>query len=262
MSEARAFAPDSRCVAAVRPSPNHGDRLGPGRPDAVVLHYTGMRDGPSAVSRLCAADSDVSCHYVVDEDGTVLQLVPESRRAWHAGRSCWAGRADLNSASIGIEIVNGGHDFGLPPFPERQVEAVTALCRDIVARHAVPPDRILAHSDVAPGRKQDPGERFPWNRLAAAGVGLWVPPSTDLSPALPLEAGVLARLQADLARFGYDIAATGVADAASHRVIAAFQRRFRPARVDGMADAGTRDTLARLMVLRFGPDPAVPPGPA
>ena len=257
MTGAAAFAPDGARVGSVRPSPNHGERLGPGRPDALVLHYTGMRDGASAVAWLCDPASGVSCHYVVEEDGAVLQLVPEARRAWHAGRSFWAGDTDLNSSSIGIEIVNGGHDFGLPGFPDRQVEAVVDLCRDILARHGIAPERVLAHSDIAPGRKQDPGERFPWRRLAEAGVGLWVPPAED-GGAEP-DVAAVAAAQAGLARLGYGIAVTGLEDADSRTVVASFQRRYRPARVDGVVDAATGDTLARLLALRFGPDRAGPP---
>ena len=261
MTGASAFPPDSARVGSVRPSPNHGERLGPNRPDALVLHYTGMRDGASAVAWLCDPASGVSCHYVVEEDGAILQLVPEARRAWHAGRSSWAGETDLNSASIGIEIVNGGHDFGLPGFPDRQVAAVIALGRDILARHAIVPERVLAHSDIAPGRKQDPGERFPWRRLAEAGVGLWVPPAGDDGAEVDGAAAV-AEVQADLARLGYGVAATGSEDEASRAVVAAFQRRYRPGRIDGTVDAGTRDTLARLLALRSGPDRAGPPGRA
>lgn len=262
MTGSPAFAPDSRRVAAVRPSPNHGERLGEGRPDALVLHYTGMADGPSALRRLRDPAAEVSCHYLVEEDGTVLQLVPEARRAWHAGRSLWDGRHDLNSASVGIEIVNGGHDFGLPDFPDAQVAAVAALCRDILDRCGIAPARVLAHSDIAPGRKRDPGERFPWPRLAQAGVGLWVPPSEDPAPADALAPAAVRDLQADLARLGYGIAASGLHDAASRAVVEAFQRRYRPLRVDGDPDPGTRDTLARLMALRFDPDPAAAPGRA
>ena len=244
-----AFTPDSRVVATVRASPNHNERRGEGQPDALVLHYTGMADGASAIARLCDPASEVSCHYVVEEDGTVLQLVPESRRAWHAGREPWAGEADLNSASVGIEIVNGGHDFGLPPYPAPQIDAVVALSRDVMGRHGIVPGRVLAHSDIAPARKRDPGERFPWSRLAAAGVAAWVEPSDDLSTGLPLDPEEVRAVQADLARLGYGIAATGIHDAASRCVVEAFQRRHRPARVDGAMDPGTRDTLARRLAL-------------
>ena len=250
------FAPDSALVRAVLPSPNHDARRGAGRPDALVLHYTGMADGPSAVRRLRDPAAAVSCHYVVEEDGSVLQLVPEAFRAWHAGRGSWAGDADVNSAAIGIEIVYGGHDFGLPPFPEPQLAAAIALCRDIVGRHGIAAHRVLAHSDTAPDRKRDPGERFPWDRAAAAGVGLWVPPSPDPAPAAALAPEALRATQADLARLGYGIAPSGLHDEASRGVVAAFQRRFRPARIDGAPDPGTLDTLARLVHLRFSADPA------
>ena len=262
MTAAPGFAPDSRRVAAVLPSPNHGERLGAGRPDALVLHYTGMADGPSALRRLRDPAAEVSSHYVVAEDGTVVQLVPEARRAWHAGRSAWAGETDLNSASIGIEIVNGGHDFGLPPFPAAQIEALVALARDILDRRGIAACRVLAHSDIAPGRKQDPGERFPWARLAAAGLGLWVAPSAMTAAAGALAPAAIRARQADLARFGYGIAATGCHDAASRAVVADFRRRYRPARVDGAFDPGTCDTLERLMALRFGADPTGAPARA
>ncbi len=254
MTAAAAFNPDSALVAEVRPSPNQNERRRAGGPDLLVLHYTGMADGASAIRRLCDPVAEVSSHYVIEEDGTVFQLVPEARRAWHAGRGAWAGEEDLNSASIGIEIVNGGHDFGLPDFPARQVDAVVALCRDIVLRHAIPPHRVLAHSDAAPARKRDPGELFPWDRLAAAGIGLWVTPSDDPSLATAPDPDAVRAVQRDLARFGYGVAVTGVHDDASRLIVAAFQRRHRPARVDGAMDPGTRDTLARLIALRFGAD--------
>ena len=242
-------APDSRLVAAVHPSPNHDARRRAGRPDAIVLHYTGMADGRSALERLCDPAAEVSCHYLVEEDGAVLQLVPEALRAWHAGRGVWAGEDELNSASIGIEIVNGGHDFGLPDFPDAQIESVVALCRDVMGRNGIAPARLLAHSDLAPTRKQDPGERFPWDRLAAAGLAIWVEASDDLSTGLPLDAEEVQAVQAELARLGFGIDATGVHDGASRSVIEAFQRRHRPARVDGAMDPGTRDTLKRLLAL-------------
>ena len=253
MAAPPAFRPDSALAAAVKPSPNHGERLGAGGPDGIVLHYPGMRDGPSALAWLRAPASQVSCHYVVEEDGGIVQLVPEARRAWHAGRSSWAGDTDLNSATVGIEVVNGGHDFGLPPYPDRQVAAVAALCRDVAGRHGIAPHRVLAHSDIAPGRKRDPGELFPWGVLAEAGVGLWVPPSDDPAEADDVGRAGLAAFQAGRARYGYGLAAEGRDDAAARIGGAACQRRGRPARVDGRADPGTRDTLARLLALRFGP---------
>lgn len=254
MTAAAAFRPDSALVAEVRPSPNHNERRRTDGPDALVLHYTGMADGASAIRRLCDPAAEVSSHYVIEEDGAVVQLVPEVLRAWHAGRGAWAGEADLNSASIGIEIVNGGHDFGLPDFPERQVDAAIALCRDIVLRHGIARHRVLGHSDIAPARKRDPGELFPWGRLAAAGIGLWVTPSEDPSPATALDADVVRAVQRDLVRLGYGIAATGLHDDASRLAVAAFQRRYRPARIDGAIDPGTADTLVRLTALRFGED--------
>ena len=246
---------DSALAGAVRPSPNHDARLGRATPDSLVLHYTGMADGSSALARLCDTVSQVSSHYLVGEDGTVVQLVPEARRAWHAGQSVWAGKADINSASIGIEIVNGGHAFGLPAFPDPQVAAVTALCRDIAARHAIPPERVLAHSDIAPRRKQDPGERFPWRALAQDGVCLWVPPCDEVAAALAcgMASDEVETLRADLARYGYGLDVGRLYDDATAVVVSAFQRRFRPSRVDGVADAGTLDTLARLLHLRFAP---------
>ena len=240
---------DSPVVSAVRPSPNHGARRGRSAPDCIVLHYTGMVDGPSALARLCEPASEVSCHYVVAEDGAVIQLVPEVLRAQHAGHSFWAGETDLNSASIGVEIVNGGHDFGLPPFPPEQIAAVILLCRDVAERYGMAPSRILAHSDIAPSRKQDPGERFPWRTLAEAGVGLWVPPVESFGEVLApgMRGDGVAALQVDLARFGYGIEPSRLYDPATATVVRAFQRRFRPARIDGAADQGTIETLRRCL---------------
>ena len=240
---------DSPVVSVIRPSPNHGERRGRSAPDCIVLHYTGMVDGPSALARLCDPASEVSCHYVVAENGEVIQLVPEARRAHHAGRSFWAGESDVNSASIGIEIINGGHDFGLPPFPQAQIAAVVALCRDVTGRYAIVPQRILAHSDIAPSRKQDPGERFPWQTLAEAGIGLWVPPGEGAVKALApgMKGDAVAALQAAFARVGYGIEPSRDYDEATTTVVRAFQRRFRPARVDGIADRATIETLRRWL---------------
>jgi N-acetylmuramoyl-L-alanine amidase len=155
------FIPDYK-DAAVIPSPNHDERkLGV---DLLLLHYTGMKTAADARARLIDPAAKVSSHYLVDEDGGIAQLVPEARRAWHAGLSSWKSVTDINSCSVGIEIVNPGHEFGYRDFPEAQIEAVIALCRDIVARHSIPARRVLAHSDVAPARKEDPGERFPCER--------------------------------------------------------------------------------------------------
>jgi N-acetylmuramoyl-L-alanine amidase len=184
------------------------------------------------------------------EDGRIVQCVPESKRAWHAGQAFWAGETDINSCSIGIEIINRGHDWGYPDFPLRQIAAVIALCRGIMLRRNVPPHRVLAHSDVAPERKEDPGEHFPWDRLAAAGVGHHVPAApirdgrffAEGDAGQPIEA-----LQAMFALFGYDIPVTGIFDPRTKAVITAFQRRFRQERVDGVADASTITTLRDLL---------------
>jgi N-acetylmuramoyl-L-alanine amidase len=244
------FAPDSDFVARVLASPNHGERRGVERADILLLHYTGMQDAQEALAKLCDRGSDVSAHYVVFEDGEIVQCVPEARRAWHAGEASWAGETDINSRSIGIEIANPGHYWEYRDFPEPQVAAVIALARDIVARNRIRPERVLGHSDVAPARKQDPGEKFPWDRLAAAGVGLWVAPAPigDDPPLVKGEQGAAVRaLQQQLADYGYGIVATGNYDALTRDVVAAFQRHFRTARVDGMADESTHRTLAELL---------------
>ena len=164
------FTADPYIAAEVVPSPNVDERK-TGAPDMILLHYTGMQDGRSALERLCAPESKVSAHYVVFEDGQIVQCVPEAMRAWHAGTSYWAGQTDINSCSIGIEVVNPGHDFGYPDFPLRQVAAVISLCKSIHSRWKIPADRVLGHSDVAPARKQDPGEKFPWELLSESNVG-------------------------------------------------------------------------------------------
>ncbi len=235
--------------ARLRFSPNWGERRGTASPDIILLHYTGMESGAHAEDRLCDAGSEVSCHYLVHEDGAVAQMVAEANRAWHAGASSWTGSGDLNSRSIGIEIVNRGHGLGYPDFPPRQIEAVIALCRSIMARHAIPAHRVLAHSDVAPGRKLDPGEKFPWARLAEAGAAFHVPAVDGEEP--ELQAGDQGRavvaLQEDLARIGYGIEANGVFDDRTVAVVAAFQRRFRQALVSGEADRGTLLTIQRVL---------------
>ena len=249
-----AFQPDSSVVSDVVASVNCGQRLHDRTPDMILLHYTGMLDAQAALQRLCSPDSKVSSHYVVFEDGRITQCVPESERAWHAGVSYWAGETDINSCSIGIEIANPGHEFGYPDFPARQIAAVIALCRGIIVRRGIRPDRVLAHSDVAPARKQDPGEKFPWRLLSDSGVGLWVPPvrigngGTPLSPGASGEA--VRELQLNLASYGYGAAISGEYDAATRDTVAAFQRHFRPAQVDGEADDSTRKTLVALLEKR------------
>jgi N-acetylmuramoyl-L-alanine amidase len=245
--------PDTSCSAKVHPSPNHGERKDGKRPDALVLHYTGMPDGPFALHQLCNPAAQVSSHYFVFEDGRILQLVPEERRAWHAGVGAWQGETDMNSASIGIEIVNPGHEYGYVPFPEAQIAAVTALCRDIVERWRIPSDRVIAHSDMAPARKRDPGELFPWDSLASAGVGHWVRPH-PIAGGRFLQRGETGQpieaLQAMFALYGYPAAVTGVFDEATEQVVTAFQRHFRPERVDGIADRSTIETLRALIAAR------------
>ncbi|HYC04263.1 MAG TPA: N-acetylmuramoyl-L-alanine amidase [Azospirillaceae bacterium] len=225
-----------------RPSPNHGPRPDGVPVDMLVLHYTGMRSGPEAIERLCDPAAQVSSHYVVEEDGTIFLLVPEDRRAWHAGVSCWRDQRDVNSRSIGIEIVNPGHEFGYRPFPEAQMAAVVGLCRGILARHPIPPGNVVGHSDVAPARKDDPGELFDWPRLAAAGIGLWPPHGT----AWDGTAWDMAGLQRDLARLGYDVPQTGGLDEPTRLVVRAFQRHWRPADFSGTPDD---ETVARLRAL-------------
>ena len=228
------------------PSPNFDARRAP--PDMIVLHYTGMQTGEAAIARLRDPDAKVSAHYVVEEDGRVFHLVPEERRAWHAGRSFWKGELDCNAVSIGVEIVNPGHEFGYRPFPDVQIEAVTALLRDIRTRWEVPDARIIGHSDIAPDRKEDPGELFPWKRLAEAGHGLWAEPAP--APGAPLGVGDegpgVFTLQAGLTRLGYDSAPSGQYEARTANIVTAFQRHWRPERFDGIADGETR---ARLMAL-------------
>ncbi len=252
------FPADSSLVESVVASPNHDERVG-GAPDMILLHYTGMQTAEAALERLRSTEARVSSHYFVHEDGRVIQMVPEARRAWHAGVSSWAGQTDINSRSIGIEIVNPGHEFGYADFPRRQIAAVIALCRGIIARRKIRRDRVLAHSDVAPARKQDPGEKFPWKLLADSGVGLWVEPVpiTDWLSLVPGDSGTTVfDLQKSLGDFGYGVPLTGDYDEETKIVVAAFQRHFRPAQVDGMADTSTRETLRKLLEARNQPEPA------
>lgn len=254
------FRPDSARVDAILPARNHGPRVGEGfravgRPDMLLLHYTGMDCEDAALHLLSRGSSVVSCHYFVHGSGRVVQLLPEAVRANHAGESRWHGERDNNSRSVGIEIANPGHllvDRGgaLPHFPEAQMRAVTELCGDIATRLALSPTRVVAHSDIAPHRKLDPGEHFRWDELHAAGIGHWVAPARpDDGPALRIgeEGEAVRRLQRDLWRYGYGLERNGVFSERTRAVVAAFQRHFRPARVDGAADAGTLDTLDRLL---------------
>ncbi len=209
------------------PSPNFEPRTA-GVIDMLVLHYTGMESAGAALARLCDPEAKVSAHYVIDEDGTVHALVDEAMRAWHAGVASWRGETDVNGRSVGIELVNPGHEFGYRPFPEPQMAALEELCRGILARHPIPAGNVVGHSDVAPTRKLDPGELFDWRRLADAGIGLW--------PKEPPVAGEPTEVPPLLRRHGYDPVAA----------IAAFQRHFRPARIDGIADEETTGLLLGL----------------
>ena len=248
------FQPESSLVADVVPSPTYDERKDGRQPNIILLHYTGMQRAQEALDRLCDPESQVSAHYFVFEDGRIVQSVQESRRAWHAGASHWAGETDINSSSIGVEIANPGHDFGYPDFPSRQIAAVIALCKGIIARRGIKPARVLAHSDVAPSRKQDPGEKFPWRLLANSGVGEWVTPSriSDKGPHFTFgdESDDVRGMQSAFADFGYGMPVNGQFDAATRDVVAAFQRHFRPAQVDGIADSSTLRTLHKLLAAR------------
>ena len=209
-----------------RPSPNFDRRQGP--IDILLLHYTGMQTAGAALARLCDPQAKVSCHWLIDEDGTIHRLVAEQHRAWHAGLSFWAGQRDINSRSIGIELVNPGHDWGYRPFPDAQMQALVTLATGILARHAIPATRVLGHSDVAPTRKVDPGELFDWAWLAGQGIGLW--------PAVDAPGG-----SGSLVAIGHE------SESADN--VAAFQRRYRQNRVDGVLDAETRRRIGQVAAL-------------
>jgi len=220
------------------PSPNYDERALP--VSMLVLHYTGMEDAASAIARLTDADAKVSSHYLVAEDGQIVRLVPEERRAWHAGRSFWRGITDVNSASIGIEIVNPGHELGYRPFPRAQMDALVPLIADVTKRHGIAPANVVGHSDVAPQRKQDPGELFDWELLGKLGLAIKRPRHGLQDPHWTPGGFLLA-----LERFGYDVSDGPAA-------VTAFQRRFRPETIDGIADGETRGILLRLLLHREG----------
>jgi N-acetylmuramoyl-L-alanine amidase len=240
----------SALVDALHPSPNVEPRKDGATPDILLMHYTGMWSAERAIEWLARPNSGVSCHYVIDRDGRITQMVAEEMRAWHAGVSSWAGARDINSRSIGIEIDNPGHELGYCDFPAAQMRAVAALARDIMARWAILPERVLAHSDVAPTRKIDPGEKFDWAWLAREGVGHWVAPASpddDCIAADGARGPHVAKVQALLQRYGYEVTVGGEYDRATEAAVRAFQRHFRPARVDGRVDRSTLDTLQRLL---------------
>ena len=231
------------------PSSNFDARTAP--PSILVLHYTGMQTGQAAIDRLRDPEAKVSSHYVVEEDGRIFRLVAEERRAWYAGVSFWRGRRNINGDSIGIEIVNPGHEFGYRPFPQAQLDAVFSLVADIRTRWDIEDRDIVGHSDVAPTRKEDPGELFPWKALAEAGHGLWA--EVPAAPGAPVgegeEGAAVFALQAGFTRLGYDLPPSGQFDADTAAVVRAFQRHWRPERVDGIADGETRARL--IAVLRL-----------
>lgn len=226
------------------PSPNHDERSLP--ISMIVLHYTGMQDAASAIARLIDPDARVSAHYLIAEDGQVLRMVAEERRAWHAGKSFWRGITDVNSASIGIELVNPGHEWGYRPFPKPQIDALIPLMHEITLRHRIEPANVVGHSDVAPARKEDPGELFDWELLAKLGLALRRPRRGLADPQWTPGGFLLA-----LERFGYDVADGPAA-------VRAFQRRFRPETIDGVADGECRAILLRLLLQREGDDLAEP----
>lgn len=240
-------------LAAIRdlPSPNQEDRPAGTPIDVLILHYTGMQTAQAAIDRLRDPSARVSSHYVVDEDGAVLRLVPEEQRAAHAGISCWRGRTALNDCSIGIEIVNPGHEWGYRDFPAVQMSAVCDLCLGILSRHPIPPHNVIAHSDVAPDRKEDPGERFDWRWLARNGVGLWPEGTHDHGTGgVVRDAEGLRDVRRALAAIGYHVAPDGPLDPALATVLRAFQRHWRPEAITGEADVGTRAralAVARLV---------------
>ena len=210
-------------------SPNFDVRSNGISIDMLVIHYTGMTSGAAALARLCDSTAKVSAHYLIEEDGRVFQLVDEGNRAWHAGVSCWFGNNNLNDRSIGIELVNPGHEFGYRSFPEAQMQALIGLSRDILARYSITARNVVGHSDVAPTRKKDPGELFDWQALAAAGIGLWPVKgnNSDLKPIVLLT------------QIGYSVDTLELA-------LKAFQRRYRPHRVDGICDKETFGLLAAV----------------
>ncbi|QEX15848.1 N-acetylmuramoyl-L-alanine amidase [Hypericibacter terrae] len=222
-------------------SPNHDERPA-GQPiDILLLHYTGMKGAQAAIDRLVDPKAKVSAHYLIEEDGTPWRLVAEERRAWHAGVSYWEGSRDINARSIGIELVNPGHEFGYRPFPPAQMDSLEALALEILARHPITPRHVLGHSDVAPPRKQDPGELFDWAGLARHGIGLW--PRASATP----RSWSVAEFQSGLGRFGYEVPTHGQLDEATKTVLIAFQRHFRPSRFDGAPDDECAGILADLL---------------
>jgi N-acetylmuramoyl-L-alanine amidase len=241
--------PDSALAQPYRHSPNWGERKEGVGLEYIVLHYTGMDSGQEAYARLMDEVCEVSCHYLIWEDGRIQQLVAEDKRAWHAGQSFWRGQTDMNSASIGIELVHRGHD-GPHVYPPEQIQATIALCQDICQRRSIPLKNIVAHSDIAPERKQDPGEFFPWRQLHDAGVGHWVEPvplTDGFSYQSDDEDDHIIFAQGYLCIVGFNVLITGYFDPETEIALKAFQRHYRPERIDGILDVSTFETLKRLI---------------
>jgi N-acetylmuramoyl-L-alanine amidase len=251
--------PNPRCRKSAvieHPSPSHDARADGTPVDMLVLHYTGMPTGAAALARMCDPAAKVSAHYMIEEDGRVFRLVPEERRAWHAGVAFWRGHRDINARSIGIELVNPGHEFGYRGFPPAQMDALVELARGILGRHPIAPRNVVGHSDVAPARKTDPGELFAWRDLARGGIGLW-PQGAAPSPGGPTfqpddVGGAIAAAQRQLGEYGYELDVTGVLDEETMAVLSAFQRHFRPARIDGLLDGETIGLIEAVLAAAGG----------
>ncbi len=240
---------DTSLKADWRASENYQPRKDGRTPDILLMHYTGMETAEWAIRRLCDVEAGVSCHYLIDEQGNITQMVREEHRAWHAGKSYWHGETDINSASIGIEIANQGHGKGYPDFPSEQMQAVIALSKDIIRRWHIPPHRVIGHSDVAPRRKSDPGEKFNWQQLYDEGIGHWVKPEPagdDKGLDLGDEGEAVKALQTLLRDYGYNQGMSGKYSKTTKDIVTAFQRHFRQERVDGIADHSTIETLKKL----------------
>lgn len=234
------------------PAVNFNERVGAAVPDILLMHYTGVPTAEFALDILTSGVREVSCHYLVHQDGRIVHMVDEDKRAWHAGKASWEGADDVNSRSIGIEICNPGHGENYHDFPEAQIKALIALSKDIIARHTIQPRHVLAHSDVAPGRKIDPGEKFPWAQLASQGVGLWLTPAAIVDGPVLAEGATgdeVTSLQRNLAAYGYGLDVTGSYDARTATVVRAFQLHFRPDACDGRADTSTVETLNALLAV-------------
>lgn len=232
-------------------SPNFNSRPEGIKIDTLVIHYTGMKTGEEALKRLCDENSEVSAHYMIEEDGEIIPIVAESDRAWHAGASSWRGQENVNDFSIGIELVNPGHEFGYKAFPDRQIDSLMRLCQELFERHPIENRNVVGHSDIAPKRKQDPGELFDWEALAIEGIGAWPDMPKDISSNLSLKAGdegdAVRDLQRRLAFFGYEINTDGSFGIETSYVVKAFQRHFVPEKIDGVFNGKADTALNQLL---------------